>query len=68
MKPYNFRTIINKGRFKIYYKNLSSNEQLGIKDNVVSYANKYSKYLDSKNLDFLVNLIFVLGAYDGLEF
>lgn len=67
MKPYNFKIIINKGRFKSYYYNLSSIEQLKIKDNVVSYANKYSKYSDSKNLEFLVNLIFVLGAYDGLE-
>lgn len=67
MKQYTFKTIINKGRFKSYYYSLTKEEQIKIKDNVINYAEKYNKYSDSKNLEFLVNLIFVLGAYDALK-
>lgn len=67
MKAYTFKTIINKGRFKNYYYSLTKEEQIKIKDNVINYAEKYKKYSDSKNLEFLVNLIFVLGAYDALK-
>ena len=39
-------------------------EQIVVVD---EYAIKYAKYSDSKNLEFLVNLLFVLGAFDALK-
>ena len=67
MKPYKFKTIINKGRFKDYFYSLPKEEQIEIEKRVNEYAIKYEKYSDSKNLEFLVNLLFVLGAYDVLK-
>ena len=67
MKPYKFKTIINKGRFKEYFYSLSKEEQYDIQKMVNEYAIKYAKYSDTKNLEFLVNLLFVLGAFDALK-
>lgn len=66
MKPYSFKKILNKGRFKKYYFSLDKNLQSLIKDNVNSYAYKYKDLCYKKNEEYLVNVYFVLGAYDTL--
>ena len=68
MKPYKFKTILNKGRFKSYFYSLTKEEQKNIEKKVNEYVIKYVKYSDHKNLEFLVNLLFVLGAFEELKY
>lgn len=49
MKPYSFKKILNKGRFKKYYYSLDKNLQLSIRDNVNKYGIKYKDLSFKKN-------------------
>ena len=66
MKPYSFKTILNKGRFKNYYLSKSLPIQKEIKLNSIKYANKYKEYSSKRNCEFLVNVFFALSAFDVL--